>query len=32
MDYNYVPISQRQPLQWPGGARVALVLTFNLQT
>ncbi|MHB8284838.1 MAG: polysaccharide deacetylase family protein [Caulobacteraceae bacterium] len=32
MDYNYVPISQRQPLKWPNGARVALVLTFNLET
>jgi peptidoglycan/xylan/chitin deacetylase (PgdA/CDA1 family) len=32
MDYPYVPISQRQPLRWPNGARVALILTFNLET
>lgn len=32
MDYDYVPISQRQPLRWPGGARVALIITFNLET
>jgi allantoinase len=32
MDYDYVPISQRQPLKWPNGARVALILTFNLET
>ena len=32
MDYPYIPISQRQPLRWPGGARVALILTFNLET
>ncbi len=32
MDYPYVPISQRGRLEWPGGARVALILTFNLET
>ncbi len=32
MDYPYVPIAQRPPLAWPGGARVALILTFNLET
>lgn len=32
MDYPYIPISDRQPLRWPGGARVALILTFNLET
>jgi peptidoglycan/xylan/chitin deacetylase (PgdA/CDA1 family) len=32
MEYDYVPISRRQPLRWPGGARVALILTFNLET
>jgi allantoinase len=32
MDYDYVPISQRKPLKWPNGARVALILTFNLET
>lgn len=32
MDYPYVPISARQPIQWPGGKTVALILTFNLET
>lgn len=32
MDYRYVPISQRQPLRWPGGAHVALIVTVNLET
>jgi allantoinase len=32
MEYPYIPISQRQPLVWPNGARVALILTFNLET
>ncbi len=32
MDYPYIPISQRGPLAWPEGKRVALVLTFNLET
>ena len=32
MDYDYVPISQRAPLKWPNGARVALIITFNLET
>lgn len=32
MDYPYVPIAARPPLAWPGGARVALILTFNLET
>lgn len=32
MDYPYVPIAQRGRLEWPGGARVALILTFNLET
>lgn len=31
-DYPYLPISQRGPLAWPDGHRVALVLTFNLET
>lgn len=30
--YDYVPLPQRQPLRWPGGARVALMFTFNLET
>jgi hypothetical protein len=32
MEYDYVPIPQRQPLKWPDGKRVALILTFNLET
>ena len=32
MEYPYIPISQRRPLVWPNGARVALILTFNLET
>ena len=32
MEYDYVPISQRAPLHWPNGARVALILTFNFET
>lgn len=32
MDYPYVPLPERGPLRWPDGKRVALVLTFNLET
>jgi allantoinase len=32
MEYDYVPISQREPLHWPDGNRVALILTINLET
>lgn len=32
MEYPYIPISERQPLRWPNGARVALIITFNLET
>ncbi len=32
MDYDYIPLPQRRPLVWPNGARVALILTFNLET
>jgi peptidoglycan/xylan/chitin deacetylase (PgdA/CDA1 family) len=32
MDYSYVPITKRHPLRWPNGARVAVILTFNLET
>jgi peptidoglycan/xylan/chitin deacetylase (PgdA/CDA1 family) len=32
MEYPYIPISQRLPLRWPNGARVALIITFNLET
>lgn len=31
-DYPYVPLPERGPLQWPEGKRVALILTFNLET
>jgi len=32
MEYDYVPLPERAPLRWPNGARVALILTFNLET
>lgn len=32
MEYDYSPISKRGKLEWPNGARVALVFTFNLET
>ena len=32
MDYDYVPLPARNPLKWPNGARVALIITFNLET
>jgi allantoinase len=32
MEYPYIPISERQPLKWPNGAKVALIITFNLET
>jgi allantoinase len=32
VEYDYVPLPQRRPLRWPNGARVALILTFNLET
>ncbi len=32
MHYDYVPITHRKPLKWPGGKRVALILTLNLET
>ena len=31
MEYDYVPLPERKPLKWPGGARVALILTINLE-
>ncbi len=30
-DYDYVPLPERAPLKWPNGARVALILTLNLE-
>lgn len=32
MRYPYVPLPQRGPLHFPDGCRVALILTFNLET
>ena len=32
MEYAYTPISQRPRLAWPDGKRVALLITFNLET
>jgi peptidoglycan/xylan/chitin deacetylase (PgdA/CDA1 family) len=32
MEYDYIPLPHRRPLKWPGEARVALILTFNLET
>ena len=32
LDYPYVPITKRGPLRFPGGKRVALILTINLET
>lgn len=32
MEYDYIPLPERQPLKWPNGAHVALILTFNLET
>ena len=32
MQYEYTPISERSRLTWPDGKRVALLITFNLET
>ncbi len=32
MEYPYSPLPARNPLRWPNEAKVALVLTFNLET
>ncbi len=32
MQYDYVPLPERGQLRWPDGKRVALILTFNLET
>jgi allantoinase len=32
VEYDYIPLPQRQPLKWPGGARVVLIVTVNLET
>ena len=31
MHYDFVPMPNRKPLKWPNGARVALMLTINLE-
>ena len=31
-EYDYVPLPKRAPLKWPGGAKVALMMTINLET
>ena len=31
MQYDFVPMPKRKPLKWPNGARLALILTFNLE-
>jgi allantoinase len=31
-EYDYVALPERTPYQWPGGNRVALILTINLET
>jgi peptidoglycan/xylan/chitin deacetylase (PgdA/CDA1 family) len=32
LDYDYVPLPNRNPIQWPGAKRLALIFTFNLET
>ncbi len=31
MHYDYTPMPQRLPLRWPNGARLALIVTINLE-
>jgi allantoinase len=31
MHYDFVPISDRKPLKWPNGKRLALMITLNLE-
>lgn len=31
MRYDFVPLPHRKPLRWPGGARLALIVTTNLE-
>ena len=31
MHYDYVPMPERKPLRWPNGARLALMMTINLE-
>lgn len=32
MEYPYIPITERGPLAWPDGKRLALLITINLET
>ena len=31
MHYDYIPLPERQPLKWPNDARLALIVTINLE-
>jgi allantoinase len=31
MHYDFIPIAHRKPLKWPGGKRLAVILTTNLE-
>src|SRR5262249_33073393 len=31
MKYDFVPMPKRKPLRWPNGARLALIMTANLE-
>lgn len=31
MHYDYVPMPRRKPLKWPNGARLAMIMTTNLE-
>ena len=32
LNYDFVPINKRRPLKFPNGKRVALIISFNLET
>ena len=32
LEYDYVPLPKRNPIQWPGGEGLAVIFTFNLET
>lgn len=32
LEYDYVPLPKRNPIQWPGGNGLAIIFTFNLET
>ena len=31
MHYDFVPIAHRNPLKWPNGKRLAVILTINME-